>query len=161
MTIRPLGVTFVSILVLAFMAGSAVPASASEQASVGSLAPHEVVAAQLEALQHNDEPSVDAGIATVWSFAHPAHRLMTGPLERFTRMIHGDTFRILIDHSRHTISEVVVTADSAVFAVAVFGVDGVRADFLWEVRRLPGDAGEADTWRTIRVSPAENEGEEA
>jgi hypothetical protein len=35
------------------------------------LSPEDVVAIQLNALQTNDTPETDAGIAQTWAFAHP------------------------------------------------------------------------------------------
>ncbi|HSY80300.1 MAG TPA: hypothetical protein VK807_00975, partial [Gemmatimonadaceae bacterium] len=48
-----------------------------------SLSPNQVVEIVLTALQHNDNPQPDAGIATTFEFASPANRLETGPLQRF------------------------------------------------------------------------------
>ena len=54
-----------------------------------SIAPEEVVAIQMKALQFNDNPSPDFGIAQTWNFAHPRNRAMTGPLPRFANMLKG------------------------------------------------------------------------
>jgi hypothetical protein len=53
------------------------------------LSPAEVVEIQLTALQANDAPQTDAGIAQIWVFAHPDNKRMTGPLPRFAQMIKG------------------------------------------------------------------------
>ncbi len=42
--------------------------------------PREVVEIQLEALQANNSPNTDAGIAQAWAFAHPENRAQTGPV---------------------------------------------------------------------------------
>ena len=44
------------------------------------IAPEEVVAIQMKALQFNDNPVPDFGIAQTWNFAHPRNRAVTGPL---------------------------------------------------------------------------------
>ena len=44
-----------------------------------SIAPEEVVAIQMKALQFNDNPTPDFGIEQTWNFAHPRNRAMTGP----------------------------------------------------------------------------------
>ena len=49
------------------------------------LSPAEVVAIQLDALQTNDTPEADAGIAQTWAFAHPDNKRVTGPLPRLRR----------------------------------------------------------------------------
>ena len=38
------------------------------------IAPAEVIAIQLNGLQHNDSPETDAGIRQTWAFAHPRNR---------------------------------------------------------------------------------------
>ena len=67
----------------------------------------------------NNNPYLDAGIAQVWSFAHPDKKLVTGPLYRFTQMIKGVADRILIDHRSHKIELVSETEKEALFAVSV------------------------------------------
>src|ERR1700722_10587864 len=47
------------------------------------LAPHEVIAAVVEALQHNNSPRPNAGVMAVYQFASPANRRVTGPYGRF------------------------------------------------------------------------------
>ena len=49
-----------------------------------SIAPVEVVAIQLKALQFNDSPQPDFGIFQTWAFAQPRNRAVTGPLSRFS-----------------------------------------------------------------------------
>lgn len=58
------------------------------------LGPAEVVAAQLQALQHND--ARDAGIAVAFRFASPGNRRSTGPLERFVWMIRDGPYELLL-----------------------------------------------------------------
>ncbi len=58
------------------------------------LGPGEVVAAQLEALRHNDE--ADAGIEVAFRFASPGNQRNTGPLERFAGMIHDGPYELLL-----------------------------------------------------------------
>ncbi len=59
-----------------------------------SLGPGDVVAAQLEALRHNDER--DAGIAVAFRFASPGNRRSTGPLERFVWMLRDGPYELLL-----------------------------------------------------------------
>jgi hypothetical protein len=49
--------------------------------------PETVAAIQLEALATNDEPLEDAGIGVFYNLASPANKRVTGPFERFTRMV--------------------------------------------------------------------------
>lgn len=66
-----------------------------------SLSPTEVVRIQLTALQQNDEPTPDAGIRTVFKFASPANRAVTGPIERFITMVKTPLYRPML--SCHTL----------------------------------------------------------
>ena len=49
------------------------------------LTPEDVIRIQVEALQNND--SQDTGIEITFRFASPANRQLTGPLNRFKRMV--------------------------------------------------------------------------
>jgi hypothetical protein len=60
------------------------------------LSPDEVVATQLEALQHPDEPYPDAGIEVVYAFASPAYKVATGALARFAALLHTAPLRGLL-----------------------------------------------------------------
>ena len=67
------------------------------------IAPAEVIAIQLNGLQHNDSPETDAGIRQTWAFAHPRNRAMTGPLKRFTTMLKGPGYDVMLNHASHEI----------------------------------------------------------
>ena len=60
--------------------------------------PKQVVVIQLNALMKNDSPYKDRGIEQTWEFAHPNNQRMTGPLDRFKRMLKGVSYSMLIDH---------------------------------------------------------------
>ena len=116
------------------------------------LPPERVVEIQLQSLQKNDVPDPDTGIAQTWAFAHPDNKRVTGPLERFTRMIKGPDYRNMIDHQEHIVETVVQTDDYALFAVTIITADDQRMSFKWEVMKV--QVGEfAGSWMTISVSP--------
>lgn len=52
------------------------------------LTPAEVVLAQLRAMQNNDDPVENAGIAIAYQFAAPGNKAIFGPLDKFASMIH-------------------------------------------------------------------------
>jgi hypothetical protein len=116
------------------------------------LSPAEVVAIQLAALQANDTPKTDAGIAQTWAFAHPDNKRMTGPLPRFAHMIKGPLYRMLLDHQAHELKEVSRTDNQAVFAVTVTSQTGTVVGYRWSVAKL-ADGENAGAWMTIAVSP--------
>jgi hypothetical protein len=116
------------------------------------LSPEDVVEIQLNALQTNDTPQTDAGIAQTWAFAHPDNKRVTGPLPRFAQMIKGPLYRILLGHRSHEIREVLATADQVDFAVTVTSRTGEVVGYRWTVAKVA--AGEnVGAWMTTSVSP--------
>jgi hypothetical protein len=75
--------------------------------------PSDVVRIVIEALANNDEPFVDAGIATTFAFASPANKANTGPLAKFSKMVKNQVYAVMIDHREHEFSEVVLTGNKA------------------------------------------------
>ena len=65
------------------------------------LEPFDVLLIQLNSLKNNNSPYKDAGIEQAWEFAHPNNKIVTGPLDKFKKMIHGENYKILIDHMNH------------------------------------------------------------
>jgi hypothetical protein len=112
----------------------------------------EVVEIQLSALQANDAPVSDAGIAQTWAFAHPDNKRMTGPLPRFTQMIKGPQYRILLNHRSHEVKEVARTDLQAVFAVTVTADNAEVFGYSWTVAKVT-DGEHAGAWMTVAVSP--------
>ena len=131
----------------------AMPATAQELLTPDpNLPPKSVVEIQLQSLQNNDVPIPDTGIAQTWAFAHPDNKRVTGPLERFTRMIKGPDYRNMLDHQEHIIKPVVQTDDYALFAVTIITADDQKMSFKWEVKKVK--TGEfSGSWMTIAVSP--------
>jgi Domain of unknown function (DUF4864) len=116
------------------------------------LSPAEVVEIQLTALQANDAPEFDAGIAQTWAFAHPDNKRMTGPLPRFAQMIKGPQYRILLNHRSHEVKEVSRTDNQAVFAVTVTAEGGEVFGYSWTVEKVT-DGENLGAWMTVAVSP--------
>ena len=115
------------------------------------LAPEDVVRTQLEALRDNDTPSPDHGIRQVWEFAHPANKRMTGPLERFSRMLKGQSYGLLLGHLSHKLKVIDQQAISAAIKVDVVSRTGVAVSYLWVLERAYG-AGLDGAWMTVSVS---------
>ena len=62
------------------------------------ISPSEVVKIQLLGLQKNNDRFKDSGIEQTWNFAHPSNKEVTGPLDRFKRMIKSDNYQMMINH---------------------------------------------------------------
>jgi len=131
----------------------AAPASALDiQRPDPALSAQEVVAIQLQALKNNDEPRKDAGIKQTYALAHPQNKRMTGPLPKFTQMIKGPMYKVMLNHQAHSIDEVAQSDSRAVFGVTVVGAAGEVYKFRWTVRRIDG-GDDAGAWATTAVSP--------
>ena len=117
-----------------------------------SIRPERVIEIQLQALQQNDKPLPDFGIAQTWTFAHPSNKRMTGPLERFAAMIKGPNYQMMINHREHTIKSVVLTENYALFDVSITTESKLRASFKWEVSKVKFGTYQG-SWMTTAVSP--------
>ena len=116
-----------------------------------SIAPEEVVAIQMKALQFNDNPKPDFGIAQTWNFAHPRNRAMTGPLPRFAGMLKGPAYGQMLNHASHRIVPVPGDGDRVNFDVFMETSRGNVLFFNWAVELVKG--GEFDNcWMTVAVS---------
>lgn len=133
-----------------FLTG-AVPADDAPVPDPG-LAPGRVVEIQLNALQHNDEPRHDAGIVRTWAFAHPANKIITGPLERFKAMIKGPGYRMLVNHREHAIARIVLTEEYALFAVRIVPASGAQVFYQWKLEKVHSGPF-SGAWMTVAVSP--------
>ena len=113
------------------------------------LTPGQVIEIQLEALQFNDRPAKDAGIATTFQFASPGNRKATGPLERFTLIVKNPAFRPLINHRIAGYGPLVVKGNLALRRVTVVAEDGQAIDYDFQLSKDP----ESGCWFTDGVIP--------
>lgn len=116
-----------------------------------SLTPERVVKIQLEALQRNDVPQQDAGIAQTWAFAHPDNKSIMGPLELFTAMIKGPYYQMLVDHREHAVKRVAVTPETALVAVTVEPASGPVVFYQWKLEKVHSGP-LSGAWMTVAVS---------
>lgn len=123
------------------------------------LQPGEVVRIVIDALAHNDVPYADAGIETTFGFASPANRVVTGPLDRFTRMVKSPTYGIMVNHIDSEFSEVVFAGDRAYQMVRLTAASGLSTVFAFRLgKQLDGEF--EGMWMTEAVWPVA-EGEAA
>lgn len=116
------------------------------------LGPREVLSAQLKALQHNDTPYANAGIAQTWAPAHPGNQRATGPLSRFTEMLKSPLYRPLLDHHAHSVEVAEQDQTHVTFIVMIEDRAGHAVAYEWTVERITeGDL--AGCWLTTMVSP--------
>ena len=114
--------------------------------------PKQVVVIQLNALMKNDSPYKDRGIEQTWEFAHPNNQRMTGPLDRFKRMLKGASYSMLIDHKENTVTEIYKSSTMATYEVVVLDKDKQYIKFKWKVEKNNKEGNLLDCWLTTAVS---------
>ena len=116
------------------------------------ISPKEVVKIQLSGLQQNDLKYKDSGIEQTWQFAHPNNKRVTGPLNNFKMMIKSDSYRMMIDHLSHTITELGRSDKWAQFEVIILDKDKIYHKFNWQVEKYISEGTLKDCWLTTMVS---------
>ncbi|MEM0963344.1 MAG: DUF4864 domain-containing protein [Bacteroidota bacterium] len=122
------------------------------------LSPVEVIRIQVEALQNNDEPRPNAGIALAFSFASPENRAATGPLPRFTAMVRGPVYGDMLGFDRAEYSAPVVEGSRAAQLVTLYHNDGREATYVFQLSRQEGGRYDG-CWMTdgvMRRDPAQS-----
>jgi hypothetical protein len=114
------------------------------------LTPGDVVRIQLEALQRNDEEDGDGGIATVFQFASPANRSMTGPFDRFVELVKTPEYRPMLNHRRAEPGPLITSGDLAEQRVLITTGAGDRVAYVFVLARQREGA-YAGCWMTEGV----------
>ncbi len=114
------------------------------------LSPAEVIGLQLQALGSNDTPEPDAGIAVAFGFASPANRAATGPLGRFTLLVHSPVYRAMLNFRAVQRGTVIVADDQAQESVLILDSEGKTAVFVFALSRQQGGPYD-DCWMTDGV----------
>ncbi len=116
--------------------------------------PQEVVKTVIDALRDNDKNNT--GIATVFCFASPSNKSVTGPLERFTSMI-TNGYGVMLNHAYNYVEKMSIGDGVATQAVWLVAVDGKEYGYLFTVGKQP-DGEYADMWMTESVVPIARKG---
>ncbi len=119
---------------------------------IPSLKPFEVVLIQLNSLKNNNTPYKDAGIAQTWEFAHPDNKLITGPLNKFTRMIYSENYKILISHENSEIKILKETDELSVYKVIILSKDKKKYYYIWQLEKVLFEGDFKNCWMTTSVS---------
>ena len=116
------------------------------------ISPKKVVKIQLSGLQQNDLEYKDSGIEQTWKFAHPKNKRVTGPLSNFKMMIKSDSYKMMIHHLSHTITELGSSDKWAQFEVIILDKNKIYHKFNWQVEKYTLDGSLKDCWMTTMVS---------
>ena len=114
--------------------------------------PSEVVKIQLLGLQNNNDGFEDSGIEQTWNFAHPNNKKVTGPLDKFKRMIKSNNYKMMINHISHTITEIRGGDNWVQFEVIILDNKKIYHKFNWQVEKYIEDGPLKDCWLTTMVS---------
>jgi len=118
-----------------------------------SLKPIDVISIQLNSLQRNNIPFKDAGIEQVWEFAHPNNKRITGPLEKFKKMIYSKSYQMLIKHENSEIAILSEDANRSVYKIYILSSDKKRYSYIWQIEKIQTEGDLKDCWMTTSVSP--------
>ena len=124
-----------------------------------SLKPLDVISIQLSSLQRNNIPFKDAGIEQVWKFAHPDNKRITGPLEKFKKMIYSKSYQMLIGHENSEIKILSKDENRLVYEVLILSSDKKRYSYIWQIEKVETDGDLKNCWMTTSVSAPEFLGE--
>jgi hypothetical protein len=116
------------------------------------MSPADVVRTVVLALQHNDTPSPDAGIATAFRFASPGNRQSTGPLEHFIKMVKNPAYAALLNFESAEFADPQIRDDQARVAVKLTMPDGTTIIYIWGLSRQ-GEGDFKGCWMTDSVVP--------
>ena len=124
-----------------------------------SLTPLDVISLQLDSLQRNNIPFKDAGIEQVWEFAHPNNKKITGPLEKFKKMIYSESYQMLIKHENSEITILSEDRERSVYKVYILSNDKKKYSYIWQIEKVQTEGNLKNCWMTTSVSSPEFLGE--
>ena len=114
------------------------------------LEPADVVRIQVEALRSNSP--LDEGIELTYRFASPANKQVTGPLVRFTAMVHASPYDRLLNHQRASYEPLAIAGDKAHQLVTITDTVGDEITYHWVLVRV-SEGPYKDCWMTDAVIP--------
>ena len=122
------------------------------------LTAYDVVKIQLTALKNNNKLSKNDGIKQTWIFAHPENKRFTGPYERFEKMILGDQYKILLNHTSHKINLISNSEENYIYNIELITKKKKIYFYEWHLEKGTTEKCEG-CWFTTIVSPPLNIGD--
>ena len=142
------------ILIAVCIASTAAGSDLSRTAPHPSLSPLDVVQIIMNALQKNDEPSKNRGIAVTYNFTSPANKNVTGPIDRFVNMVTGPVYGKMVDHLGAVYEKIKLKGNSASIDVIIKVASGKFVGFRFLLTKQRDNEFEG-TWMTDSVVPIE------
>ena len=121
------------------------------------LTAYDVVKIQLTALKNNNKPNKNAGIKQTWVFAHPENKKITGPYERFEKMLLGNQYSLLLNHESHKIKLIMNSKNLYIYNVELISSDKKMYFYEWHLEKN-STVECSSCWFTTIVSPPTNKG---
>ena len=97
------------------------------------LSPGEVIKIQVEALQNND--SQDKGIEITFRFASPANKRVTGPLNRFRRLVKNPPYSPMLNHKIAEYGPLEISGNKATQRVTIIEANGSATVYLFSLSK--------------------------
>jgi hypothetical protein len=147
------------LLCLAFVAAAEPEAKEEKRPKPDpKLTPGQVVRIVMDALEKND--AKDTGIAVTFDFASPSNQKVTGPLERFARMVKGPVYGPMVNHKSVEYGKTILLEEGDAAAVVVTLVDAndEKVAYVFTLSRQT-EGNLKDCWMTdgvTRVEPGED-----
>ena len=99
------------------------------------LTAYDVIKIQLNALKNNNKPNKNSGIKQTWVFAHPENKKITGPYERFQKMLLGDQYNVLLNHESHKIKLIMNSKNKYIYNVELISSDKKMYFYEWHLEK--------------------------
>ena len=99
------------------------------------LTAYDVIKIQLNALKNNNKPNKNSGIKQTWVFAHPENKKITGPYERFQKMLLGDQYNVLLNHESHKIKLIMNSKKKHIYNVELISSDKKMYFYEWHLEK--------------------------
>jgi hypothetical protein len=122
------------------------------------LTAYDVVKIQLTALKNNNKLSKNGGIKQTWIFAHPENKKFTGPYEKFEKMILGNQYKILLNHTSHKINLITNSEEKYIYNIELITKKKKIYFYEWHLEKSSTEKCES-CWFTTIVSPPLNIGD--
>ena len=113
------------------------------------LTAYQVLILQLQSLKNNSKLGEDRGIEQVFIFAHPDNKKITGPINKFKKMIKSYPYSIFLDHNENKVELAHKDQFHEVYLVKVTK-NKISRTFLWTL--IPYiDDNKNSLWSTVSV----------
>lgn len=138
------------ILFLVFICCSSVFSDENTQSSV--IEPNVVLTEILESYKNFSE-SPQKAIDTIWDNAHPSNREITGPKDRFERMLLSEPYSSILDLKEYSFIKTIETEESQHYEIKILAKNNSYFEVTWVFQLdLCLSDSENKCWLTVAVT---------